>query len=447
MTLSPITSKLYSGLFSSLEIAALFSDESHIKHLLEVEAALARAQGKLEIIPLAAAARISSTTQDLQVDLEQLRVGIENDGFPVIELVRQLREHVGADAASFVHFGATTQDIMDTALVLQTRAALTILERDLKRVIGNFSSLANLHRNTLMAGRTHSQQALPITFGLKVCTWLAPLLRHLERLSELKPRVLILQFGGAAGTLASLSSRGLEVQTELARELELHNPIMPWHSQRDSWAELANWLSLVTGNLGKMAQDILLLAQSEIAEVRESNDTSRGGSSTMPQKSNPIVSELIVAAARTNSSLLSNMHHALISEHERGTSGWQMEMLSLGQMIALTAGALEKSIFLSENLVINTKQMLENVKKSNGLMLAEALQFALGQHMPRSDAKKLVQQAVKIELEENRNLIEVARELTQAPVEWQHLTESQYLGSSQDFIDRVLEKAEKILEI
>ena len=220
-----------------------------------------------------------------------------NDGFPVLALLAQIRAQL-PEVADFVHFGATTQDIMDTAAVLQCKAALNIIGQSLSDLIAGLRQRCEQHRHTVMAGRTHTQQALPITFGLKIATWLAPLLRHQERFSQLERRLLVVQFGGAVGTLAALGTQGLEVQRQLALELNLLQPVLPWHTQRDAVAELGGCLSLLTASLGKMAQDILLLAQSEIAEVRESEDSTRGGSSTMPQKSNPIRSELILAAAR-----------------------------------------------------------------------------------------------------------------------------------------------------
>jgi len=447
MTFSPTDSKIYAPLFSDSDIAAEFSDEQYIRYLLEVEAALAKVQGRLGVIPADAAKKIASEAPALSVDYERLQTGTEKAGLPIIELVQQIREHVEGEDASYVHWGATTQDIMDTALILQIRASLGIIEQTLLNLIKNLAQLAERHRNTLMAGRTHSQQALPITFGLKVAGWLAPLLRHNQRLTEIKPRVLAVQFGGAAGTLASLGESGLAVQEALTAELNLALPLMPWHTQRDNLVELAGWLSLVSGSLAKMAQDIILMAQTEIGEVRESADLSRGGSSTMPQKSNPIVSELIIAAARTNASLLSSMHHALIQEHERATHSWQLEWLNLPQMFALTSAALNKALYLSKNLAVNETRMQENVAASNGLMLAEAVSFALSEYMSRTEAKKLVTEAVRVVLEQNRHLVDVVREKTDAPLDWQALKEeSAYLGSSEAFIDRVLREAENCVK-
>jgi len=444
MAFSPTDSKIYAPLFSDPDMAAIFSDEQFVRTLLEVEATLARAQSRLGVIPAAAAQQITSAATKLQVDFERLQVGVEKAGLPIIELVRQLRVQVGAEAASYVHWGATTQDIMDTALVLQIRAALSLNEAKLLRLIKNLAEMAARHRDTLMAGRTHAQQALPISFGLKVATWLAPLLRHRQRLVEMRPRLLVVQFGGAAGTLASLGDRGIAVEQALADELDLAVPLLPWHTQRDTLAELAGWLSLLSGSLAKMGQDIILLAQTEVGEVNESADFSRGGSSTMPQKSNPIISELIIAASRTNASLLASLHQALVQEHERATHGWQLEWLNLPQMFALTAAALRHALFLSENLVVNAARMRQNVAASNGLMLAEALNFALAEHMDRVEAKQLIAEAVQEALAQNRHLVDVVQEKVTAPLDWAALKdETNYLGSAQSFIDRVLRQAQE----
>ena len=443
MTFSPTDSQIFGPLFSDVAVTTIFSDEQFIRYLLNVEAALAQTQGELGLIPGEAAEKIISSASVFCIDLEKLRLGTEKAGLPIIELLRQFREHVGGEAASYVHWGATTQDIMDTALVLQIRAALTILEQKLRTVIKNLAAMAAHHRQTLMAGRTHSQQALPIPFGLKVAGWLAPLLRHQARLAQMLPRLLVIQFGGASGTLASLGEAGLDTQAGLAAELNLAIPLMPWHTQRDNLAEVAGWLSMVSGSLAKMGQDIILMAQTEVGEVRESSDLSRGGSSTMPQKSNPIISELIIAAARTNASLLATMHHALIHEHERATHGWQVEWLNLPQMFALTATALNQSLFLSENLVVNEARMQANVIASNGLMLAEAVSFALANYMSRAEAKQIVKEAVYLALEQDRHLVDVVQERTDVPLNWVALKdETSYFGSSIRFIDRVLQEAQ-----
>lgn len=374
----------------------------------------------------------------LQPDIDGLRADIEKSGVPIAALVQQLREAVDGDAATYAHWGATTQDIMDTALVLQARAAFAIIEPALRDLIQALARMANEHRQTLMAARTHSQQALPMPFGLKVANWLAPLLRHRERLAQLKPRLFVLQFGGAAGTLAALGAQGPAVQEALAAELDLGLPLTPWHTQRDNLGELASWLSLLTGSLGKMGQDVILMAQSEVGELRESDDATRGGSSTMPQKRNPIMSELIVAAARHNASLLASMHQALLQEHERGTHGWQVEWLALPQMFALSAMSLNKALFLAHNLVVDAGRMRQNVEASQGVMLAEAAVYVLSPPMPRAEAKRIVRLCVQRAQEQGRHLVDILQEQVKADISWQALHEEAYFGAAQTFIERVL---------
>ncbi len=436
---------LFSPLFGDAEFTEQFSDSQFIRIMLDVESALATVQGQLGVIPTEAADQIVAVAATLEVDFDRLQSGVEKSGVPVIELVSQLREQVGHPAADYVHWGATSQDIIDTARVLQIRDALAILESRLGSTIQDLARLADQYRHTLMAGRTHSQQALPITFGYKVAGWLAPLLRHRERLTEMKERILVVQFGGAVGTLASLGEAGVRVQEALASELGLNVPAIPWHTQRDNMAELAGWLSMVSGSLAKMAQDIILLAQSEVGELYESGDASRGGSSSMPQKNNPILSELIISAARINASLLASMHQAQIQEHERGTHGWQMEWLVLPQMFTLTAASLSKAIFLSQNLVVDEVRMRENVAASNGLVLAEAASYALSKtSLSKTDADNLVKEASQVVKQEGRHLIDVLKEKTDAPVDWDAIRkESSYLGSTEPFINCVLRAAVK----
>lgn len=436
-------SYLFSPLFSDAEVAEQFSDTQLVRAMLEVESALAIVEGRLGVIPAEAADQIVDVAARMEVDFDRLRSEVKKSGVPVIDLVRQLRTQIEGDAADYVHWGVTSQDILDTANVLQIRTALEVLEFKLESVIRNLAQLADKHRHTIMAGRTHSQQALPITFGFKVAGWLAPLIRHRERLAEMRPRILVIQFGGAVGTLAALGTSGSQAQEDLAEELKLNLSHIPWHTQRDNMAELASWLSMLTGSLAKMAQDIILLAQSEVGELSESDDASRGGSSTMPQKNNPIVSELIITAARTNASLLASMHQAQIQEHERGTHGWQMEWLVLPQMFTLTAAALNKALFLSQSLVVDQARMRENIAASHGLMLAEAASYALaGASMGKASANQLVKEACQVVVQEGRHLIDVLKEKTDAPVDWDAIREeSAYLGSTDTFINRVIQAA------
>lgn len=448
--MTALDSAILGPLFSDDEIATLLSDAALVRALVEVEIALARAEARAGVIPTNAAERIAHAQAE-KIDVAALAKGTARSGFPIIALVQELRKQVSPDAASFVHWGATTQDIMDTACVLQLRAAIKSFKARLQEVVRHLSALADRHRNTILAARTHGQQALPVTFGLKVANWLAPLLRHLQRLEEIQPRLLVVQFGGAAGTLAALGDKGLAVAEELAKELKLGVPAMPWHAQRDSFVEFASWLSLVTGTLGKMAQDIILMAQTEVGEIGESAERGRGGSSTMPQKANPITSELIVAAARTNASLLSAMHQAQIQEQERATHGWQMEWLTLPQMMLLTGGALQHALYLARNLQVDSTAMRANITRANDVILAEAAVFALAKLMPRLKAEELVKKACAVAVADGKPLIDVVRDLSKGEigdgmVDWQVLGKPEnYVGESNRMLDRVLESANKFL--
>ena len=444
--MTTLDSAILGPLFSDEEISDLLSDGAFVRALVQVEIALARAEARLGVIPANAAERIARARAD-RIEIEALTKGTLRSGFPIIALVDELRKQVGSEAAPFLHWGATTQDIMDSACVLQLRSAAELFKSRITAIVRHLSALADHHRNLVLAGRTHSQQALPITFGVKIAAWLAPLLRHLQRLEEILPRLLVVQFGGAAGTLAALGDQGLPVMQALAEELRLGVPLMPWHAQRDSLVEFADWLSLVTGSLGKMAQDVILLAQTEVGEIGESAEQGRGGSSTMPQKSNPITSELIVAAARTNASLLSAMHNAQIQEQERATHGWQMEWLVLPQMMLLTSGALKHALYLSSHLQADGKTMRANIGRANDLILAEAAVFALARVIPKPKAEEMVKKACAMAVNEAKPLIDVVQKLSEgdvahASVDWESLAKPEkYLGASDEILDRVLETA------
>ena len=444
---TPLDSAIFAPLFADDEITALFTDNACVRALVEVEAALARAQANVGVIPAIAAKRISKVEAE-KIDTSALSKGTIRSGFPIVALVQEVRKQAGAEAAPYVHWGATTQDIMDTACVLQIRAAIQIFKRAILQLLRHLSELGERHRATVLAGRTHGQQALPITFGLKVASWMAPMIRHAERIDEISPRLLVVQCGGGAGTLAALADKGLAVSQALANELSLGVPVMPWHAQRDNIVEFAGWLSLVTGTLGKMAQDVILLAQTEVGEVTESGEQGRGGSSTMPQKSNPITSELILAAARTNASLLSALHQAQIQEHERATHGWQVEWLTLPQMMILTGGALKHALYLGENLQVDSAVMRANIARANDVILAEAAVFALARAMPRAKAEELVKTACGNAASRGKPLIDVIKEMATFPhgtVDWEALSNpANYLGETEKIIDGVWQRAENL---
>ena len=300
-----------------------------------------------------------------------------------------------------------------------------------------------------MPGRTFLQQALPITFGYKCAIWLAPFLDHLDRLHELRPRVLKVQFAGAVGTLASLGEKGRAVTLGLARAFDLVAPEVPWHVARDGLVETAAWLGLVSGSLAKFAGDMILLSQTEVGEVAEPAEPGRGGSSTLPQKRNPIGSTYIVAATRGVAALLPAMFGALAQDHERATGAWQSEQLALPQIFVLTAGALAQGVALAQGLTIDAARMRQNLDMTGGLVLSEAVMMALAEKIGRAEAHRVVQEAARTALDENRAFATV---LGENRVVQDHLDSAalarildpaHYIGEAVDVTDRVLARAAK----
>ncbi|MDD0813557.1 3-carboxy-cis,cis-muconate cycloisomerase [Curvibacter sp. HBC28] len=390
-----LDSILFRDAFGTPAMRAVFSDQALIGRYIEVEVALARAQARCGVIPAEAAQAIERESRLDRIDFDHMRHETDIVGYPILPLVHQLAAMCG-EAGGYVHWGATTQDIMDTANVLQVRAALELIEADLVALRAILADLARRHRDTPMAGRTHLQQALPVTFGYKVAIWLAMMDRHQERLRELRPRVLCVQFAGAAGTLASLGEQGLQVQRALAEELQLAVPVTTWHVARDGLAEAVNLLALITGSLGKIALDIMIMASTEFAEVYEPFVKGRGASSTMPQKRNPISSELMLAAAKAVRQHAGLMVDAMIQDFERATGPWHAEWVALPESFILSAGALHQAKFALGGLIVDTDQMRRNLGISRGLIVAEAVMMGLAPAMGRQQAHDLVYDACRL---------------------------------------------------
>jgi 3-carboxy-cis,cis-muconate cycloisomerase len=393
MATNPADGTVLGALYGSDAMRAAFAERQWLQYMLDVEAALARAQARLGIVPDAAARAIAAAAHADRLDLEELAAGTRVTGYPVVALTRALARAAGPKAGGYVHWGATTQDIMDTALVLQIRAGLEIVERGLARVGRALVARALKHRRDVMAGRTHLQHALPVTFGYKCAVWAAPLIADTERIRALRPRALKAQFAGAVGTLASLGKDGRAVAEGVARELGLYAPDAPWHVARDSLAETAAVLGIVCGNLAKFATDIVLLMQTEVAEASEPHVPGRGGSSTMPQKRNPIASEYVLAAARGAQALVPVMLGAMAQDHERGTGPWQAEALALPQIFVLTGGALEHAAAIAEGMTVDTARMRRNLELTGGLIMAEAVMMALAPRIGRGEAHDAVERA------------------------------------------------------
>ena len=449
MPTNPADGAILGTLYGTDAMRAVFDENAYFQRMLDVEAALARAQAKLAIIPADAAAVIVAAATFDKLDPAELAASARNVGYPVVGLVKGLTRAAG-DAGAWTHWGATTQDIMDTATVLQIRHALTLIRGTLLAVLRALTTQAERHRNTVMAGRTHLQQALPTSFGLKCATWALPLITHIERIDQLRPRVEQVSFGGAAGTLASLGDKGVAVMEALAAELSLHPPLAPWHVARDALAETVSFLGLVCGSLAKFATDIILLAQTEVAEVSEPHIASRGSSSTMPQKRNPIASEYVLAASRGVQALVPLMQGAMAQDHERATGPWQAEMLALPQAFVLAHGALEHARTIAEGLVVDAERMRRNLNLTGGLIVAEAVMMGLAPMLGRGEAHHVVQHACDTALSQS---IPLADALAQEPAVSARLDKRRieeltdpagYLGSAGAFIDRILAAAKRV---
>ncbi len=440
-----LDSDIFKDMFGTAEMRAVFSDDNLLTCYVEAEVALAVAQGRLGVIPQDAADAIAKFSPSVAFDRAALKQEAENVGYPILGLVRQFSAKLG-DAGRYVHWGATTQDIMDTGTVLQIRAALAIVERDLAAVSAALANLAEKYRDTAMPGRTHLQQALPITFGYKCAIWLSMMQRHADRLREFKPRLLVAQFGGAAGTLASLGDKGLDVRREYARELKLGDPPITWHVARDSVVETVNFLGLVTGSLGKIGFDIMLMMATEIGEAFEPFASHRGASSTMPQKRNPISSEILVANAKAVRQHAGLMLDAMIQDFERATGPWHVEWMAVPESFILTAGSLAQAKFMLEGLVVDEARMRKNLDMTQGLIVAEAVMMGLAPHLGRQQAHDLVYEACREALAKGRSLFDV---LKSNPAIADALPETRlrelcdpanYLGSAPRMVDAIVRR-------
>lgn len=436
MTITAFDSDIFGPLYSDAEMAALFTDDAHVAAMVGFESALARVQGRLDVIPAAAAEAISQCLESITLDPMAVAEGTLSAGIPVPALVALLQAEVPSPHNGYLHWGATSQDVIDSALVLRLKQAGRLMEQRLAQAITRLSSLADKHRATVLAGRTRSQQATPTTLGLKAATWLSMLVRHRQRMTEISPRLFVLSLGGASGTLSVLGQKAEPVETALATELGLGVSSAPWHTARDVIVEYAGLLSLISGSLGKIGRDIILMSQSEVGEVTPG---STGGSSTMPNKANPVAAEILLAIARYNAGQVAVMHQALIHEQERSGSAWQLEWMTLPQMVTTTGRALLLADDLLGNLKVNSARMRANIDAGFGLVYAEAASFALAAFMPRPEAQALVKKASKKALSEGRPLVDILRAEIDHPIDWDALTTGEAAtGMANLFIDRVL---------
>src|SRR5499427_645663 len=422
----------------------VFSDEQRTAYYLEIEAALARVQGRLGTIPAEAAREIEAKCRIENIDLNKLKQQTERIGYPILGVVQQIVAICANGLGEWCHWGATTQDITDTATAMQIRAALDLVEADMEKIAATLAGLARRYRDTPMAGRSNLQQAVPITFGFKAASLLAAFQRHRQRLAQLRPRVLVGEFAGAAGTLASLGADGLNVQAALMDELRLGQPEIAWHTVRDRIGEVACFLGLLTGTLGKIAMDVKLLMQTEVAEVFEPFAEGRGSSSTMPQKRNPISSLYIHATAALVRQHAAALLEAAVADHERSTGPWEIEWIALPEIFLLTAGTLRQTRDIVEGLRVDAARMRANLDMTGGAIVSEQVMMGLGPHLGRQRAHDLVYDICREATKSGKPLVdllaadkEISKHVSRKELEAM-CDPANYLGLAGEMVDRVL---------
>lgn len=443
----PPNNQLFDVYFTAPAMRQIFCDHGRVQGMLDFEAALARAQARVGVIPATAVAAINAACKAELYDFQALAHAIASAGNSAIPLVKMLGKAIAAsdsEAERYVHLGATSQDAMDTGLVLQLLAAVDLIEADLQCLADALSQQARRHAATVMPGRTWLQHATPVTLGMKIAGWLGALTRSRQRLRELRPRLACLQFGGASGTLAALGEQALPVAHALAEELHLNLPEQPWHTQRDRLVELASVLGLVAGSLGKLGRDISLLMQTEAAEVFEPSAPGKGGSSTMPHKRNPVGAAVLIAAATRVPGLLATLFSAMAQEHERSLGLWHAEWETLPEICCLVSGALQQALSIAQGMEVDERRMLENLDLTQGLVLAEAVSIALAQRVGRDSAHHLLEQCCKQAVAQGRHLRAVLGDELQVT---EHLSGSEldrlldpahYLGQAHAWVERAV---------
>lgn len=442
-------SPYYADQFSTSAMRALFSDAGRFQSWLDFEAALARAEAACGVIPAAAADAITGAAKLDNLDPAEMKAIYEKVGFAIVPLVKQLTAACPDHAARYVHWGATTQDVLDTGLVLQMRAGLAMIEAELNGMIAALVALAHIHRDTPQAGRTFQQHAVPITFGYKVAGWLDEALRHRARLADVRTRALAVQYGGAVGTLAPLLEKGTEVRAALARELELRDPDITWHTGRDSFAEVIFWLGLVGGLLGRIGTEVAMLMRSEVSEVREPYVPGRGASSAMPQKRNPIACPQIIAIANRMRALVPQMMESQIQEHERGIAAMPVEWMVIPEAFLLASGALKHARPMLEGLDVDVKNMRRTLNSGGGLIMSEAVMSGLAPALGRGKAHEVVTSAAANAIDTGRHLRDalVENETVMAQFDTEAidalLEPGSYTGSCGAMVDAVLARAKE----
>ncbi|WP_447783955.1 3-carboxy-cis,cis-muconate cycloisomerase [Pseudomonas germanica] len=439
--------QLFDAYFTAHDMREVFCDQGRVQAMLDFEAALARAEARVGLIPASAVAPIAAACSAGLYDFAALGEAIATAGNSAIPLVKALGKQIAAtdaQAERYVHLGATSQDVMDSGLVLQLRQALALIESDLAQLADSLAVQAQRHASTPLAGRTWLQHATPVTLGMKIAGWLGAVTRSRQRLRELKPRLLVLQFGGASGTLAALGEQALPIAQALAEELQLTLPEQPWHTQRDRVVEFGAVLGLIAGSLGKFGRDISLLMQTEAAEVFEPSAPGKGGSSTMPHKRNPVGAAVLIGAATRVPGLVSTLFSAMPQEHERSLGMWHAEWETLPEICCLVSGSLQQARLLADGLEVDAGRMGRNLELTQGLVLAEAVSIVLAQRVGRDTAHHLLEQCCKRAVAEQRHLRavlgdepQVTAELSSAELD-QLLNPAHYLGQAQVWVERAV---------
>lgn len=439
--------QLFDAYFTARDMREVFSDQGRVQGMLDFEAGLARAEARVGMIPQTAVAPIQAACQAQLYDFGALAEAIASAGNSAIPLVKMLGKQIAASDAGaerYVHLGATSQDVMDTGLVLQLNAAVRLIERDLAALGDALAEQARRYSATPLAGRTWLQHATPVTLGMKIAGWLGALTRNRQRLAELKPRLASLQFGGASGSLAALGDKALPIAEALAEELQLSLPDQPWHTQRDRLVEFAALLGLLAGSLGKMGRDISLLMQTEAGEVFEPSAPGKGGSSTMPHKRNPVGAAVLIGAATRAPGLVSTMFSAMPQEHERSLGLWHAEWDTLPELCCLVSGALQQALLFARGMEVDSQRMLHNLDLTQGLVLAEAVSIVLAQRLGRDAAHHLLEQCCKRAVAEQRHLRAVLGDEPKVTAELSAdeldrlLDPAHYLGQASTWVERAV---------
>ena len=439
--------QLFDAYFTARDMREVFCDQGRMQAMLDFEAALARAEARVGLIPSSAVAPIAAACDASLYDFAALGEAIATAGNSAIPLVKALGKQIAssdAEAERYVHLGATSQDVMDSGLVLQLRQALVLIENQLAQLADSLAVQAQRFATTPLAGRTWLQHATPVTLGMKIAGWLGAVTRSRQRLQELKPRLLVLQFGGASGTLAALGAQALPIAEALAEELQLTLPEQPWHTQRDRIVEFGAVLGLIAGSLGKFGRDISLLMQTEAAEVFEPAAPGKGGSSTMPHKRNPVGAAVLIGAATRVPGLVSTLFSAMPQEHERSLGLWHAEWETLPEICCLVSGSLQQARLLADGLEVDAARMARNLELTQGLVLAEAVSIVLAQRVGRDTAHHLLEQCCKRAVAEQRHLRAVLADEPQVTAELSGaelddlLNPAHYLGQAQVWVERAV---------